>query len=111
MKLKVFATGLTLTAATLLGTAAVQADEYVFAGDVDARAICQAIVEDDPAQVKSKIRRAIRHARSDRMNQVNEDSFLCNGHSLAAFADQTGARKALAYLEGATVSEAVASAK
>ena len=108
MKLKVLMTGLTLTAATLMGTTAAQAHDVEYRGDIRAREICRAIVEDNPREVSAQLSKASRELRGVAFTRATEENFRCNGQSLSAFAEDTGARRALSYLEGASVERAVA---
>lgn len=107
MKLKVIATGVALTAATLLGAATANASDVEYRGESTAVAICRAIVEDNPSEVKANLDKAARENPGVLFTMSSKNAFQCNGKSLEDFAEATGSGKALAYLDGSN-REAVA---
>ena len=64
----------------------------------------QAVVEDRPADIDRLVRRAARHDRLTSFTSHSRksalESFQCNELNLSDFAQEVGARKATAYLEG-----------
>lgn len=105
MKLKNIVTGLSITAATLMGAASVNASdlsEVAYKGDSRAVGICRAIIEDNAHEVKSQLNQARRDHPGVVITMSSKDAFQCNGKSLEDFARETGAGKALAYLDGSS---------
>lgn len=98
MKLKVLVTGVTLTAATLLGAVSAQSQDIEYRGDTRAAAICRAVAEDNPGEVKTQLRKAVRESRGNSVTTPSSASFQCNGKSLETFARDMGASKALTVL-------------
>ena len=107
MKLNVFATALTLTAA-VGAMSTVQAQDVEYRGSPQAAAICQAVVEDNPAALKTQLRKADRMNRNNRFVRTTDQHFACNGMSLSQFAAEQGSGKTIAYLEGQPTNTAVA---
>lgn len=100
MKLKIIATAFTLTAATLMGAAAAQAHDVEYRGDSRAAAICQAVVEDNPKELKVQLRKAARENRNVMFTPAVAKHYQCNGEGLEDFARSQGARDTIAYLGG-----------
>lgn len=111
MKKQVLMSALALALATTAATTLADPTEVVYTGQKHAKAICRAVIEDDPAEIQRQIRRANKPFSARRLGPATATSFTCNGQSLESFAVTEGSRKALAYLEGAPVEEAVASSK
>ena len=84
------------------------AETFDYRGETHAAAICRAVVEDNPAGIKTQLRKATRHDRLRHTSTPSVDSYTCNGLSLADFAAQHDARKTLVYLGEDAVSEAIA---
>jgi hypothetical protein len=101
MKLKTFVSGLAL--ATTAAVIAVPSHAGVkYDGDSKAAAVCKAVVEDDTAALKKAFRQAGSEFRRSNFVGNIEETFLCNGKPLAAFASQMGAYAVLSELDGAS---------
>ena len=108
MNLKNLVMATAVSGMALIGSNAALAEKFDYRGESHAAAICQAVVEDNPADIKAQIRKAARHDRLRQVSAPSVDSYTCNGMALAEFAEQYDARKTLAYLGQDVVTEAIA---
>ena len=104
MKLAAIVLGTAVVSTSAVTSLSVQADEYEYRGARTAAAVCQAVVEDRPADIDRLVRRAARHDRLTSFTSHSRksalESFQCNELNLSDFAQEVDARKATAYLEG-----------
>ena len=92
----------------LAGSNLASAEKFDYRGESHAAAICQAVVEDNPAELQVLLKKAARHDRLRQVASPTVESYTCNGLSVAEFAKQYDARKTMAYLGDSPVSEAIA---
>lgn len=93
-------THLLLVATVTAITAAPTTAEVTYQGDVDAVAICKAIMNDDKSQLKRAIREASSQHERLRAVRIAEKTFACNGMELAEYAAQVGSNQALSVFVG-----------
>lgn len=80
-------------------------DNVKYAGDLDFKNFCEAVVKDDPKMLKRNLRNKVGVISSDYTfvlkRLLANDGMQCNGLDLVAFSKQRGASKVLAYLSNA----------